>query len=80
MLFFLPLEENVTKDGEDLQLHPKHQLHLEAPSGDLGWGLLLNVSPAENILYLGKKAPIPKIKYQIHTVQDKFQGFDSCHF
>lgn len=46
MLFFLPLEENVTKDGEDLQLHPKHQLHLEAPSGDLGWGLLLNVSPA----------------------------------
>ena len=53
MLFFLPLEENAvkhTKGGEDLQLHPKHQPYLEALPGGLGWGLLLNLSPAENTL------------------------------
>lgn len=60
MLLFLPLEENAvkpTKGVEDTQLHPKPQTHLCAFPGSLACGLLLNLSPAENILRMRIPSP-----------------------
>lgn len=60
MLLFLPLEENAakpSKGGEDTQLHPKPQTHLQALPGSLGCGVLLNLSPAEKIV--GVRIPYP---------------------